>query len=118
MSLKGVIFLEILNFEFFGFFLDFIEIYFDFYGFNSFLKTGKKGVIFLQELWADVARRGTRADATWHARPCGRAMRVHTGTWVPLMWPRRMAGPRKPTRTLEWRLRDMSDRLACDGPTG
>ena len=72
----------------------------------------KKGVIFSQEPQADEARRETHADATWHARPRGRATRVHAGALVALMCRRRVAGPHEPTRTPGWRLHGMSDRLA------
>ena len=66
-----------------------------------------------------MARHGTRADATWHARPRGKAMRAHASAWEALMWRGRVVGPREPTRTLGWPLRDKrSGRLACDGPMG
>ena len=47
---------------------------------------------------ADVAR-GTRADATWHARPRGIAARAH----MTHRWRRRVAGPGKSTRMPRWR---------------
>ena len=62
-------------------FLDFLEFIFDL----ILLKKGQKGVIFPQEPRADVARRGTRADATWHARPRGNATRTHASACVALM---------------------------------
>ena len=65
MSPKRVIFLKILIYDFFGFFGNlflFLRILIP-------LKIGKKGVYFSQEPRADVARRGTRANGTWHARP-------------------------------------------------
>ena len=84
MSQKGVIFLKILIYEFSGFFwifLEFILIFTDL----ILSKNGKKGVIFPQEPCVDVVRSGTRTDATWHARPRGRATRAHAGAWVALM---------------------------------
>ena len=39
----------------------------------------KKGFIIHQTREADVARRRTCADATWHARSRARATRAHAG---------------------------------------
>ena len=98
--------------------MDFPEFILIFTNFNS-LKNGKKGVNFLQEPWADVARRGTHADATWHTRPRGSATRTHSSACVALMWHERVAGPRESTRMLGWWLRGMrTNRLASDGPMG
>ena len=46
---------------------------------------------------ADVER-GTRTDATWHARPRGSAARPHTRRWLG-----HVARPRESTRTPGWR---------------
>ena len=63
----------------------------------------QKGVIFPQEPWADVTRRGTCTDVTWHKRPRGRATQTHTGACVTLMWHRLMVGPCECTQTPGWR---------------
>ena len=57
-------------------FMNFFGMYSIFTDFNSF-KNGKKGVNFLQEPRVDVVQCGTRADATWHARPRGSATQTH-----------------------------------------
>ena len=63
--------------------------------------------------------RGTRADATWHARPRGRATRAHAGAYVALMWHRHVARPHESTRMPAWHLRGESVfELAGDGPMG
>ena len=77
----------------FWIFLDFSRIYFDLILF----KKMQKGVLYLHKTrGADVAR-GTRADATWHARPRGSATRTHA-----LRWHGRVAGPHKSMRTPGW----------------
>ena len=35
---------------------------------------------------------GTHADATWHARPRGRATRVHADAWVAPTWREKWLG--------------------------
>ena len=79
----------------------------------------KKGVNLPQEPRADMARRGTRAAATWHTRPRGSATRTHSSACVVLMWRGRVAGPHESMRTPGWHLRGIqSHGLAGDGPTG
>ena len=96
MSLKGVIFLKILIFEFFRFFW----ILFDFYQFILIFKNAKKGFYLHRTRGADVAC-GTRTDATWHARPRGRAVQAHAtlgwgggdaDAWQGHVSPRRRSG--------------------------
>ena len=97
MSPKGVIFLKILIYEFFGFFGNlflFLRILIP-------LKIGKKGVYLSQEPRADVARRGTRANATWHARPRGSAAWTHMSACMARRWRGCVAGPHESTRTHE-----------------
>ena len=62
--------------------------------FNSFKKMAKGGLFLHRTRVADVVRRGTRADATWHARPHGSATRTHASACVALMWRGHVAGPR------------------------
>ena len=82
-------------------FLNFFEFIYDL----ILLKKGQKGVIYPQELQADMARRWTHTDATWHARPCGSATWTHASACVALMWHEHVAGPREPMRTPGWCLR-------------
>ena len=62
--------------------------------------------------------RGTRADATWHARPRGRATRAHTGSLGGPSGRRRVAGATRVHTDARgdstWRVRG----LAFEGPTG
>ena len=59
----------------------------------------KKGVIFPQEPWADVAGRGIRADATWNVRPRGSAKQIHASACMAWRWCGCVAGPRESTQT-------------------
>ena len=61
---------------------------------------------------ADVGH-GTHADATWHARLCGRAMRAHAGSLGGSSRRERVA---EATRTLEG-VPHGERALALDGPT-
>ena len=57
----------------------------------------QKGGLYLHKTrGADMAR-GTREDATWHARPRGCATRTHAQ-----MWRGHVAGPRESMRTPGW----------------
>ena len=60
---------------------------------------------------ADVTH-GTRAGATWHARPRGRAARAHAVQGGADAW----HGPRESMQTLEWR--HVARGVAGRGPTG
>ena len=114
LSKKGVIFLKILISEFSRFFWNlfwFLLILIP-------LKNGKKGVYLERTHRADVARRGTRVDATWHARPRGSATRTHESTCVARRWHGRVARPRESMRTPGWHLcGERVTGLASDGPT-
>ena len=75
-----------------------------------------KGGLFLHKTrGADVAWRGTCADATWHVRPCGSATQTHASAC--------MARTRSTATQLHadaWVAPHgkMVFRLASDGPTG
>ena len=101
-------------------FLDFSRFFrnsFSFLRILILLKMTKKGVNFPQEPWADVARRGTYADATWHARPRGSATKTHPSACVALMWCRHHASPRGCLGGA-YVARGIVFGLAGDGPTG
>ena len=71
--------------------MDFFRIYFDLILFK---KKCKKGVLYLHMTRGVDVAHGTRADATWHARPRGSVTRTHV-----LRWHERVAGPCKSTLT-------------------
>ena len=63
--------------------------------------------------------RGTRVDATWHARPRGSATRTHTSACMGLMWRGCVAGLGVPMKTPGWRLHGKRVfELASDEPMG
>ena len=65
---------------------------------------------------ADVAC-GTRTDATWHARPCGRAVRAHARCRWRTSGADTWQGTHESTRTLEGVPRGERG-LAFEGPMG
>ena len=73
------------------------------------INISKKGVIL---------SRGTYADATWHARPRGRATRTHASAYMARRWCRHVAVPRESMWTLGWRHLVVCEGFASEGPTG
>ena len=88
MRLIGILFLKIWSFEYLDFSRFFPDFLFHFLLNYSINLYHKKVGLFAQDHGADVARRAdmahkadvaraTRADATRHTRPCGKAVRAH-----------------------------------------
>ena len=92
--------MKILISEFSSFFKNFLEFISNFHRiFRRYflIWNRKKGVLYLHRTRRAEMARGTRANATWYARPRGSATRTQVQRW-----PERVARPCESTQTPGW----------------